>query len=92
MWKSDCVQRPGKIGVLYHGEEEAFGVGTNDGVVDRQEFLSRGECERLAFVTRQVIPRETYNVQRRIMSYQNERLRSYASEQKLGVHKLESSL
>jgi len=32
------VQRTDKIGVLNHGEQENFGDGTQDGVVNRQGF------------------------------------------------------
>ena len=46
------VQRTDKIGVLNHGEQENFGDGTQDGVVNRQGFWSGGEGKSREFDAR----------------------------------------
>ena len=68
---SVAVQRTEKFGVLNHTEQETFGNATWDGIVDIHRFPSGGECERLMFESRYVLPREIPLVQCRIVSYQH---------------------
>jgi len=54
-----AVKRTFKISILYHGEQQTFWDGTQDGIVNIQGFLSGNVCERLEFDSRQVTASET---------------------------------
>jgi len=70
------VRRTNKIGFLNHGEQDTFGDATQGDFFFRQELRSGREYKRLNFDIRQVIQLESQFVQDRVMSYQNNGVRS----------------